>query len=89
MRLPSERFLLNGVNWGLKDMWAPGEDTDEDDDEDDDDDGGGLGAGGSGDAMEGVETTREEDVGGDGVEGGTMEDVFGNNEMADEEMAEE
>lgn len=70
VRLPSERFVLSGTSWGLKDMWL----EDADDDE-------------GGDAMEGIEAPDLEDIGGDGVEGGTMDDVFG--EDVDEEMAEQ
>ncbi|OAQ66927.1 transcription initiation factor TFIID [Pochonia chlamydosporia 170] len=73
VRLPSERFVLSGTSWGLKDMWD--EAGDEDDEE-----------GHGGDAMEGVEAPEPEDVGGDGVEGGTVDDVFGDD--VDEEMAE-
>ncbi|KAM0564589.1 hypothetical protein ACHAPJ_000804 [Fusarium lateritium] len=73
VRLPSERFVLSGTSWGLKDMWE------EEDDEEEEDQGG--------DAMEGIEGPEPEDVGGDGVEGGTVEDMFG--EDVDEEMAEE
>jgi transcription initiation factor TFIID subunit 9B len=73
VRLPSERFVLSGTSWGLKDVW------DEDDDDEDMDQ--------EGDPMEGIEGPEPEDVGGDGVEGGTVEDMFG--EDVDEEMAEE
>lgn len=75
VRLPSERFVLSGTSWGLKDVW----DEDDEDDEEEMDQGG--------DAMEGIEGPEPEDVGGDGVEGGTVEDMFG--EDVDEEMAEE
>ncbi|KAK7403046.1 Transcription initiation factor TFIID subunit 9 [Neonectria punicea] len=71
VRLPSERFVLSGTSWGLKDVW---------DEEDEDENGGG-------DAMEGIEGPNPEDVGGDGVEGGTVEDMFGEDvdeEMAEE-----
>ncbi|XP_044719967.1 transcription initiation factor IID, 31kD subunit domain-containing protein [Hirsutella rhossiliensis] len=64
VRLPSERFVLSGTSWGLKEMWEGDQGDDMDDDDDDD-----------------------EDVGGDGVEGGTVEDVFGDD--VDEEMAED
>ncbi|KAK2733307.1 transcription initiation factor 31kd [Colletotrichum kahawae] len=83
LRLPSERFVLSGVSWGLKDVW---EEAGIEDDEEEDDD---AGAGG---AMEGVETTTnqndaaDEDIGGDGVEGGTMEDVFGKDVNEDADM---
>lgn len=89
VRLPSEKFVLNGLGWGLRDVWAGQEDgsddSGEDEDEDMDEAMGGAGAGGGADAMEGVET---EDIGGDGVEGGTIDDVFGDEELEDEEMAE-
>ncbi|KAI5467331.1 transcription initiation factor IID, 31kD subunit-domain-containing protein [Mariannaea sp. PMI_226] len=71
VRLPSERFVLSGTSWGLKDAW---------DEEGSDDEEGG-------DAMEGIEAPDPEDVGGDGVEGGTVDDVFG--EDVDAEMAEQ
>jgi transcription initiation factor TFIID subunit 9B len=79
VRLPSERFVLSGTSWGLKDMWDEADDDDEDDEEESGPQGG--------DAMEGIEGPDPEDVGGDGVEGGTVDDVFG--EDVDEEMAEE
>lgn len=93
-RLPGERFVLSGVGWGLKDVWAGQEGMEESSGEEEADedemmaDGAGGGADGQGrgaDAMEGVEA---EDIGGDGVEGGTMEDVFGDEGLEDEEMAE-
>ncbi|KAJ0366553.1 hypothetical protein COL154_003785 [Colletotrichum chrysophilum] len=83
LRLPSERFVLSGVSWGLKDVW---EEAGIEDDEEEEED---AGAGG---AMEGVETTNnqndaaDEDIGGDGVEGGTMEDVFGKDVNEDADM---
>ncbi|KAJ6442935.1 transcription initiation factor TFIID subunit [Purpureocillium lavendulum] len=83
VRLPSERFVLTGTSWGLKDLWEGDED---DDDEDMDDDEGRQQQAGR-DAMEGVQGPDPEEVGGDGVEGGTVEDVFGDD--VDEEMAEE
>jgi transcription initiation factor TFIID subunit 9B len=75
VRLPSERFVLSGTSWGLKDMWeeAGNDSSDEPDDE--------------GDAMEGVEAAQEEEDAGDEVEGGTVDDVFGDD--VDEEMAED
>ncbi|KFH43503.1 Transcription initiation factor TFIID subunit-like protein [Hapsidospora chrysogenum ATCC 11550] len=73
VRLPSERFVLSGTSWGLKDMWEEeGGQSDEDEQ--------------SGDAMEGIEAPPPEE-GGDPVEGGTMDDIFGDD--VDEEMAEE
>ncbi|KOS18502.1 Transcription initiation factor TFIID subunit 9 [Escovopsis weberi] len=85
VRLPSERFVLSGTSWGLKDMW----DEDDDDDNEDEGEGGDRGdAGrGGGDAMEGIEGPAPEDIGGDGVEGGTIDDVFGDD--ADAEMADD
>ncbi|KAM0329226.1 hypothetical protein ACHAQA_004526 [Verticillium albo-atrum] len=92
IRLPSERFVLSGTSWGLKDMW---EEAGMEEDSDDDDlsvpvfGGGGGGSG----AMEGVEQTggannnaADEEVGGEGVEGGTMEDVFGNEMDGDKDL---
>lgn len=68
VRLPSEKFVLSGVGWGLRDVLARnGEDDSGDDDDDDDEE--------MVDAME--HQPNDEDVGGDGVEGGTMEDIFG------------
>ncbi|KAK5992800.1 Transcription initiation factor TFIID subunit 9 [Cladobotryum mycophilum] len=78
VRLPSERFVLSGTSWGLKDMWDEA-DLDDDEEESSSQQGGG-------DAMEGIEGPAPEDVGGDGVEGGTMDDVFGDD--VDAEMAE-
>ena len=56
VRLPSERFVLTGVLWGLKGEWVVEEAT-------------------QGDGMEGVEMDEQ------GIEfgedGGTMEDLFG------------
>lgn len=72
VRLPSERFVLSGTSWGLKDMW---DEADEDEYEQGDD------------AMEGIEGPDLEDVGGEDVEGGTVDDVFGNDvdeEMAEQ-----
>lgn len=83
VRLPSERFVLGGVSWGLKDAWEAGIEWEESDGEDDQ----------GGDAMEGVEAAggapkAEEEEGGDEAEGGTMEDVFGD-DIEDMDMAEE
>lgn len=68
VRLPSERFVMTGQGWGLRDVMARTDENSEDEDEDDDDQE-------MVDAME--MQPNDEDVGGDGVEGGTMEDVFG------------
>lgn len=62
VRLPSERFVLSGVGWGLRDDWGEG-DEDEDEEMEDVD-------------MGGIKAPDMEDMG-EGVEGGTMEDVFG------------
>lgn len=80
VRLPSERFVLSGTSWGLKDIWDE-EDMDEDEDE------SAASQQEGGDAMEGIEGPEPEDIGGDGVEGGTVDDVFGDD--VDAEMAEE
>lgn len=77
VRLPSERFVLTGTSWGLKDVW-----DEADDEEEADPDGQERQAG---DAMEGVEGLDE--ATGEEVEGGTMDDVFGDD--VDEEMAED
>lgn len=80
VRLPGERFVLSGVSWGLKENWETAADDDDDSSEDETE---------TGDAMEGVEKVEadaEEEAGGDGVEGGTMEDVFGR-DHEDTEMA--
>lgn len=74
VRLPNERFVLSGASWGLKTGW---------DEADDDDEGSASG----GDAMQGVEAPDLEDVGGDPVEGGTVDDMFGDD--VDAEMAED
>lgn len=75
VRLPSERFVLSGTSWGLKDIWD--EISEEDEGEE----------GENNDAMEGIEGPVPTEEGGDGVEGGTVDDVFGGD--VDEEMAEE
>ncbi|KAH8597477.1 transcription initiation factor IID, 31kD subunit-domain-containing protein [Bisporella sp. PMI_857] len=74
VRLPSERFVLTGVPWGLKEEWATEGDEDEVGDTM-------LGIEG-GTAAEGA----EEEEG--NVEGGVMEDIFGV-EGADEDAMEE
>ena len=89
LRLPSERFVLNGAAWTLRDAWAGGEESEDGEGEEalfgdamEGVEGGGGGGGGGGGADDG------EEVGGDPVEGGTMDDVFGR-QMEDEEMIEE
>ncbi|KAK4043720.1 transcription initiation factor IID, 31kD subunit-domain-containing protein [Parachaetomium inaequale] len=85
VRLPGERFVLSGVPWGLRDVWAGQEGAEESSEGEEDEEMMVDGPGGGGaDAME-VET---EDVGGEGVEGGTIGDVFGDEGLEDEEMAE-
>ncbi|KAL2154267.1 hypothetical protein VTH82DRAFT_2943 [Thermothelomyces myriococcoides] len=92
VRLPGERFVLSGVSWGLRDVWAAQEgfegsssSSSSSDDEDaqmadgPNGSGGGAGTGDGGDAME---------VEGEDVEGGTIGDVFGDDGLEDEEMAE-
>lgn len=74
VRLPSERFVLSGTSWGLKETWDEADGAMDEDDEE------------GSDAMEGIEAPPV-DEGGDPVEGGTMDDVFGQD--VDEEMAEE
>ncbi|KAL7620494.1 Transcription initiation factor TFIID subunit 9 [Parahypoxylon ruwenzoriense] len=78
VRLPNERFVLNGVGWDLKDRWAPNageegeeEDSDQDEDMDDMDDSRGKDAGAAG-AMIGAPV-------------GSLEELLGE-EMEDEEM---
>lgn len=84
-RLPGERFVLSGQAWGLRDVWeGQGMSSSEDDDEDRDDEMvDAMGEGG------GDKPVDEEDVGGDGVEGGTMNDVFGDDAGMDEDEDEE
>jgi transcription initiation factor TFIID subunit 9B len=65
VRLPSERFVLMGVPWGLKEEWPSEEDIN------------------VGESMEGLETAEEQ--GGEDVEGGTMDDIFGTEDV-DEDM---
>lgn len=74
VRLPSERFVVSGTSWGLKDRWDEASDDDDEEMQ-------------GGDAMEGVEAPEPEDVGGDGVEGGTVDDMFGDD--VDQEMGED
>lgn len=83
VRLPSERFVLTGVSWGLRDFWADAR-TDDDSDDQAEEDEDEMVLVGHGSAMEGVEASGV-DAGGDGVEGGTMEDVFGGEAM-DEDL---
>lgn len=78
VRLPSERFVLSGLSWGLKDVWADENSSGDEDEEMEDALGGNTGPG----AMDGIEAPDLDDV---EAEGGTMEDVFGD-EM-DEDQA--
>ena len=75
IRLPSERFVLTGTSWGLRDIWDEADDDDEEE----------AGGDHSGDAMEGIQ--GPDDAGGEEPEGGTVEDVFGDD--VDAEMAED
>lgn len=75
VRLPSERFVLTGVPWGLKEEW-----------ETEDKEGDADGMEGM-EGMEGVETA--EDQGNEELEGeGTMDDIFGTTEE-DQDMENE
>jgi transcription initiation factor TFIID subunit 9B len=67
VRLPSERFVMNGVSWGLKDgVWEEeGEESEEETQQTDVTMGGGDGAADEEDGIEGNE------------DGGKMEDLFG------------
>ena len=65
VRLPSERFVLTGVPWSLKEEW-PSEELEN-----------------AGEAMEGLETTEEQGV--EDAEGGTMDDIFGTEDV-DQDM---
>lgn len=71
IRLPNERFVMTGVGWGMREVLPRAADDSEEEDED------------MADAMD--VPINDEDVGGDGVEGGTMEDLFGNNDRVGEE----
>ncbi|KAK4188505.1 transcription initiation factor IID, 31kD subunit-domain-containing protein [Podospora australis] len=87
VRLPGERFVLSGTSWGLRDVWA-GQEAMEDTSDDDDVDGNAKRRDQMPDGMmEGVETA--EDIGGDGVEGGTIDDVFGDEAMDEDDEDEE
>ncbi|CAK7198540.1 Transcription initiation factor TFIID subunit 9 [Sporothrix eucalyptigena] len=94
-RLPSERFVLSGVSWGLRDAWAPGAAAADDEDDDDDEEAETMESAmlgkkkkesGDGDVTM-TDGAAAEDVGGDGVEGGMVDDVFADDMMEeDEEM---
>ncbi|ERS95954.1 hypothetical protein HMPREF1624_07489 [Sporothrix schenckii ATCC 58251] len=89
-RLPSERFVLSGVSWGLRDSWAPGVAAGDDEDDEDEEDlrPEALGSSKTGKEGDGDVTMTDgaaEDVGGDGVEGGTMDDVFADDGMMEDE----
>ncbi|KAI0441978.1 transcription initiation factor IID, 31kD subunit-domain-containing protein [Xylaria telfairii] len=73
VRLPNERFVLSGQNWGLRDQWEGGIDSDEDDDD-------------ASDAMEGLEGQKDKDDKKDGEEDGGGLDEFLGDDMADEDM---
>lgn len=69
IRLPSERYVMTGMGWSMRDSLATAADEGGSDDDGDDDDEEMV------DARE--IQPKDEDVGGDGIEGGTMEDAFG------------
>lgn len=75
VRLPSERFVLTGVPWGLKGEWVEEDEPV-------------TGAGAGGDSMEGVINFSQQQQDGDDVEGegGNMADIFGDQEDADVDM---
>ena len=84
IRLPTEKFVLSGVNWGLKEMWAPngGEEGSEEEEEEE------------GDRIEDILRQRNgdgkdiemEDAPDDEEGGGTYEDVFGKDKDGDAPM---
>lgn len=76
VRLPSERFVLTGVPWGLKGQWVAEEEDD-----------GVTGAGAATAAGEGVDVEMGEgEEGGDEEGQGQMEDLFGADGDGDEDM---
>ncbi|KAK4141840.1 transcription initiation factor IID, 31kD subunit-domain-containing protein [Dichotomopilus funicola] len=90
VRLPGERFVLSGVPWGLKNVWEGQEGMDASSEEEDEEDEGdvmmldsGAGAGGNKDGDDAMDVEGEDEV-----EGGTIGDVFGDDGLEDEEMAE-
>jgi len=74
VRLPSERFVLTGVPWGLKGEWV--EEQEEE-----------VPIAGAGESMEGIVKSGQSEEDGVEEEGGTMEDLFGG--QPDEEMQDE
>ncbi|KAK0124082.1 Transcription initiation factor TFIID subunit 9 [Cadophora gregata] len=77
VRLPSERFVLTGVPWGLKGQWVV-------DDEDESVSGAGAAGAAAGDGVD-VEMGDGEE-GGDEEGRGQMEDLFGADGDGDEDM---
>ncbi|KAG4424254.1 hypothetical protein IFR04_002658 [Cadophora malorum] len=75
VRLPSERFVLTGVPWGLKGQWVA---------EDEDDNVAGATTAAAGEGVD-VEMGEGED-GGDEEGQGQMEDLFGADGDGDEDM---
>jgi len=73
VRLPSERFVLTGVPWGLKESWETEGEEEE--------------VIGDVDGMVGLEGPEE--GGDEGEDGGRMEDIFGEEGGEDVDMAEE
>lgn len=73
VRLPNERFVMTGTGWGIREvMPRAADDSDEEDEE-------------MGDAMDVVPNIAppndDEEEGGDGVEGGTVTDMFGEEDV--------
>ncbi|KAI1375286.1 TFIID-31kDa-domain-containing protein [Hypoxylon crocopeplum] len=72
-RLPNERFVMSGMNWGLKENW----DADDEDDSDEDED------------MEGIGGTQKRDArnasGAAEGEGGGLDELLGD-DVGDEDM---
>lgn len=68
LRLPNEKFILNGVPWGLRDDWGGGSDDDDDDE-------------GDVDVVMDTGVAADDDVkaedGEEAEEGGTAGDLFG------------
>lgn len=77
IRLPNERFVMTGVGWGLQEVLARGEDDSEDEEEDEA-------------MLDAIDMQpRDEDMDGEDVEGGTMEDAFGmsnTNQVGEEDV---
>lgn len=74
VRLPNERFVLDGVGWGLRDQWEDGGDDDSEDEDMDGDgstqrkDGGGAAGGETQEGEGGLEELLGDDMGEEGDE---------------------